>query len=502
MFFVVIFGLYMFRFLNALPAPAWARVFLGGGSLFFAAALALGATLPLLAVHGLALLPNGQLAAWGANEFAQVQAGQSDFVRAPVRLSLPGTKATALAVGSRHSLAVDEAGRVWAWGDNSSGQLGLGHTRPVSAMSVLAGLPARALLVVAGSQHSAALLADGTVWAWGANNRGQLGSGAVAGLNALAVRTKPVRVTTLGRVLGLAGGSDFVLALVGQRDRNGTLTAAVWSWGAGNGLPHRVDGIEGAEAVRAAGEVAMARTATGGYWQWRAEQSAPGIAQRSAFERLGEMTHPLLAALTPLPADNPPRAAGTGGAAGNTGGDTTGRDSAARDTATRDSAANSATGVARPSLSTAAAPGIALTPIPVPTPTPTPTAAPAPAPAASSTPTPTRVAVPSLPAATALSVPPSAGLSVRGTVRLSSGFGGDSAAGAGQPLENVQVLAEGAQCSPTDNQGRYVCSVAAGWSGRVSLKRNNYRFSPSALAFQNLRADAGQQDFAAIYDPR
>jgi len=69
-------------------------------------------------------------------------------------------------------------------------------------------------------------------------------------------------------------------------------------------------------------------------------------------------------------------------------------------------------------------------------------------------------------------------------------------------LENVQVAADGGQCSATDSQGRYVCSVPAGWTGRVTMRRGNYRFSPSALSFQNLRIDAGQQDFSAIFDPR
>jgi hypothetical protein len=69
-------------------------------------------------------------------------------------------------------------------------------------------------------------------------------------------------------------------------------------------------------------------------------------------------------------------------------------------------------------------------------------------------------------------------------------------------MEKVQVEAEDARCSVTDKQGHYVCHVAPGWSGRVRVQRNNYRFSPSALSFQNLRSDAGQQDFAAIYDPR
>ena len=479
----------MFRLPKPAPVTAWVRGVLAMSPLFLFVAGAAGATLSTAAEHGLALLPNGQMAGWGANEFAQVQAGQGEFVQNPQRISLPGTRAMAVAAGSRHSLAVDETGRVWAWGDNSSGQLGLGHTKPVAGMALVTGLPGRTSVIAAGTQHSMALLTDGTVWVWGANNRGQLGRGAA---DAFAVQPKPVRVTTLGRVVDVASGNDFVLALVGQRDKNGGAKGTVWVWGAGNGSPHAVDGLQSTAVVRAAGDLAMARTATGGYWQWRPEQTPPGIAQRTAFEKLGEVTHPLLAALTAVPvADVPPRPA----------------------------AGPSTVAVVPQTAAPVRAP---TTPAPAPAPTPTPAVPPVspvvvaavPAPASSSpvrpatalpavtAPVPVNppasVAVASAPAA-APAAPAPATLTLSGTVRLSAGFGGDNT---GKVLENVQVVADGAQCSATDSQGRYVCSVPAGWTGRVALRRGNYRFSPSALSFQNLRADAGQQDFAAIYDPR
>lgn len=82
-------------------------------------------------------------------------------------------------------------------------------------------------------------------------------------------------------------------------------------------------------------------------------------------------------------------------------------------------------------------------------------------------------------------------LHINGTVRLS-----------GEPMENVQVTAQDAQCSATDAQGRYACEVVAGWSGQIRLKKPSYQFTPSSLSFQNLRIDTSQRDFAAIYDPR
>ena len=478
----------MFRYRKPAQVAEWVRGVQALSLFFFFVAAVSGTTVSHAGEHGLALLPNGQLAGWGSNEFAQVQAGQADLMQNPQRISLPGTRAMAVAIGSRHSLAIDETGRVWAWGDNSSGQLGLGHTRPVTGMSLTQGLPTRASLVAAGAQHSLALLTDGTVWVWGANNRGQLGRGAA---DAFAVQATAARVTTLGRVVDLASGRDFVLALVGQRDRSGSAKGVVWVWGAGNGSPHAVDGLQSASVVRAAGDLAMARTVTGGYWQWRPEQSPPGIAQRAAFEKLGQMTHPLLAALA-LPA-RPTAAAG-------------GDDPTRAVTATAVAAASPTPASITPaavapqraasSPSTAALAPVSSSAVAVAASEPVRPAPPLPA-----APEPVAVtpAAPAPTVAATASAPAQATLSLSGTVRLSAGFGGDNT---GKVLENVQVAAEGAQCSATDNQGRYVCRVPAGWTGRVTLRRSNYRFSPNALSFQNLRVDAGQQDFAAIYEPR
>lgn len=470
----------MFRLPKLVRPLAALRTLLVLSPLFLlpAAAAGAGAGAAFLPQHGLALLPNGQMAGWGANGFGEVQAGQGDFLQAPHLISLPGTRAMAAVVGSRHSLAIDENGRVWGWGDNSSGQLGLGHTKPVAGMALIQGLPARASFIAAGAQHSVVLLTDGTVWVWGANNRGQIGQGVV---DAFAVQTSPVRMTMPGRVVDVAAGNDFVMALIGQRDKSGGAQGGVWLWGAGNGEPHPMEGLQSAVVVRAAGDVAMARTTTGGYWQWQPEQTAPGIAQRAVFDKLGEMAHPLLAAL---------KAAST-------------------------TAVASSSVTTLPLVMTAAAPTrVALAPSATVSPVPAVSSVMSPKPASLTArpevtqPAGMTAAVSAVPPASVVvmpaplvvrTTPAAATLSLSGTVRLSGGFGAD---GTGKLLENVRVVADGAQCSATDGQGHYLCSVPAGWSGRVMLQRANYRFSPSALSFQNLRTDAGQQDFAAIYDPR
>jgi alpha-tubulin suppressor-like RCC1 family protein len=80
-----------------------------------------------------------------------------------------------LADGSGYCLALKRNGSLWAWGENDSGQLGLGDTasrhRPTRV-----GHSTQWLRIAAG-HASLAVKRDGTVWSWGDNFTGQLGLG-------------------------------------------------------------------------------------------------------------------------------------------------------------------------------------------------------------------------------------------------------------------------------------------------------------------------------------
>ncbi|MFC0038054.1 S8 family serine peptidase [Actinomadura rayongensis] len=108
------------------------------------------------------------------------------------------------AAGGKHSLMVDNtsAHEVWAWGDNSLGQLGDGTTtnRPASLTKV-SGLTSVKAVAAAGS-FSVALKTDGTVWTWGANDKGQLGTGSTA-----AKSTVPVQVGGITNAVSISAGS-------------------------------------------------------------------------------------------------------------------------------------------------------------------------------------------------------------------------------------------------------------------------------------------------------
>lgn len=108
--------------------------------------------------------------AWGNNGLGQLGDGtvtsrsHPGGVLAPQEASM-FTGARAIAVGGAHSMAVRQDGTVWAWGNNTSGELGDGtttnRTTPVQVLGP------GVIAVSAGTMHTLALRSDGTVWAWG-----------------------------------------------------------------------------------------------------------------------------------------------------------------------------------------------------------------------------------------------------------------------------------------------------------------------------------------------
>jgi alpha-tubulin suppressor-like RCC1 family protein len=95
----------------------------------------------------------------------------------------------AVAAGGTHTLVLGDNGTVWAWGDNSHGQLGDGTLTGRSTPVQVGGLSGMAVAIAAGFDDSFAVLADGTVWSWGGNTDGQLGDGS------RSPRTTPVQVS-------------------------------------------------------------------------------------------------------------------------------------------------------------------------------------------------------------------------------------------------------------------------------------------------------------------
>jgi len=169
--------------------------------------------------HSLALLDDGSVWAWGGGGQGQLGNGQQANQSTPVEVDFPRSvtaNAIAVAAGWLHSLAALGDGSVWAWGDRSYGQLGIGQTTVDQSRPVEVDFPrsvtAKALAVAAGSWHSLALLDDGSIWAWGRGENGRLGNGQTDD------QSKPVQVVDLLRgkeAIAVAAGEFHSLACDG-----------------------------------------------------------------------------------------------------------------------------------------------------------------------------------------------------------------------------------------------------------------------------------------------
>lgn len=119
----------------------------------------------------------GRVWSWGSNLFGNLGTGDTVGRSTPQQVvGLPPVTALAASATSGFCLAIDTTGTVWAWGNNRSGQLGIG-LEIQSAVPVPVPLPGRVLRVSAGSRHALALLEDGRLFTWGDNSEYQLGQG-------------------------------------------------------------------------------------------------------------------------------------------------------------------------------------------------------------------------------------------------------------------------------------------------------------------------------------
>ena len=138
--------------------------------------------------HNMALSKDGTVFTWGSNAYGQLGNGSSVNSMLPVQVkSADGnsflTDVVQISAGYVHSMALKKDGTVWTWGRNDGGQLGNNNTSNKSLpVQVKGGASGSEYLtdvvqVTAGNWHSMALKANGTVYAWGWGQYGQLGNG-------------------------------------------------------------------------------------------------------------------------------------------------------------------------------------------------------------------------------------------------------------------------------------------------------------------------------------
>jgi len=157
--------------------------------------------------HSMAIQSDGSLWAWGGNRFGQLGDGTLDDRHEPVFIM---DNVISVSAGENHSLAIQEDGSLWVWGSNEFGKFGDGtysgfyefFPHPIKVMDYVAA-------VSAGRYHTVAILTDGSVWAWGSNNHGELG----IGMEAIFWTFEPMPTKVMDNAVSVAAGTGFTLAL-------------------------------------------------------------------------------------------------------------------------------------------------------------------------------------------------------------------------------------------------------------------------------------------------
>jgi hypothetical protein len=213
-----------------------------------------------------ALLSDGTVWTWGDNTFGALATGTSGgSVTTPQRVAgLSGITQIAVGTDDRDIYAVRSDGTLWAWGDNSAGELGNGTTASCFSPVQVPGLTG-VRQVSAGPDYALALRTDGTVRAWGNNGYGYLGDGTTTS------RLAPVPVRGLAGISQVsASGASFAVR------SDGTLFG--WGRNAGGVLgmtggffvtPAPVPGLSGVRQVASNGTATLAVAgAEGRVWAW------------------------------------------------------------------------------------------------------------------------------------------------------------------------------------------------------------------------------------------
>jgi alpha-tubulin suppressor-like RCC1 family protein len=201
--------------------------------------------------HSCAVTRAAGLYCWGDNGASQLGSTVDGPVTAPAQVAFLSDP-IAVAVGLQHTCAIRNSGAVYCWGQNERGQLGVGTQGILSLPNAIPRFETGAALA-AGSAFTCARTRDGALFCWGDNHFGQLGVGSAV------LRSRPVEVPDVAGAVYVSAGAGHTCAAV---DGAGNVPLC---WGAnqagqlGSGAK-----TDRAGAAPIAGEIAASAIAAGG----------------------------------------------------------------------------------------------------------------------------------------------------------------------------------------------------------------------------------------------
>jgi alpha-tubulin suppressor-like RCC1 family protein len=286
--------------------------------------------------HSLGVTASGRAYAWGANSYGRLGDGTTTSRLSPVTV-VGGLNWSKVSAGSQHSVGITTTGVAYGWGRNNNGQVGDANisTSYSSPVTVAGGLTWSQ--VDAGSSFTLGLTTAGVLYAWGANSSGQLGdnsttqrsspvtvAGGLTWSQVSAGQINSVGITTTGVAYGwgnnnygqmgsalsgrsspnlVSGGRTWAQVSCGNFHCLGITTAGVaWGWGQGSGGKlgtgntsnsfepvSVVGGITNWSSLIASGDFSLGLTSSGAVYAWGYNSSGQ-IGDGTTTSRLSPVT--------------------------------------------------------------------------------------------------------------------------------------------------------------------------------------------------------------------
>jgi alpha-tubulin suppressor-like RCC1 family protein len=226
--------------------------------------------------HCVVLCENGTVYTWGRNDAGQL--GNGTIVNSSTPVAVPISGVTDVAAGKNFCVVLKNDGTVWTWGSNNAYSAALPpNITFTTAPTKIAGLANITKISAGTGVHSLVLKNDGTVWAWGNNDYGQLGfSTLTSGTNT------PAQVIGLSNIVDIFAGFETSFALKSD--------GSLWAWGRNsdgelglgtnnynNQTPVQLTATTGFISISSVARSTLGLKSDGTVWGWGFNNNGTGV---------------------------------------------------------------------------------------------------------------------------------------------------------------------------------------------------------------------------------